>query len=263
MFREKILNMKYQDLSLTVEKELTLLLQKITHHLHPEIVKYIIEKNLEFKEEFANGCHRLLNVDDYFYENSDCVFPGVRRNINKEGIGEKKAWFNRVNEIDGTILNDNTYPRHIWTFLLLGKAYNGQSWKQSGLNAFELAHVFGHKVKGRGLERKMFKTFDESIKPYALFTSASNVVLIPKGFAKPTDSMENVKICFYKRHLELYGNNLNGATDFKENRVPEWYNKDLWLEPVLPNDWKEKIDNLLKYRSKHLLKTKYGKYVNV
>ena len=68
--------------------------------------------------------------------------------------------------------------------------------EKSGLDAFELAHIFGHKIDEKTLEKQMFQIFDETKKPYSLFTSASNVVLIPKGLAKPTDKMDFDKNMF-------------------------------------------------------------------
>ena len=146
------------------------------------------------------------------------------------------------------ILNDNTFPRHIWTFLSMNKTYNGDRWKECKFDEFELAHIFGHKVDEKNLEKKVFKQYDEKKLPYALFTSASNVVLIPNGLMKPTDKFETVKIAFYKRHLELYGNNLFSEKDFDETFAPDWYSDIVWNEPVLPDNWQEKIDNLLNYR---------------
>lgn len=245
---------KFIDNSNLVERELAILLGKVSHHIHPRIVERIIVENELFRSEFTEYCHPLLDVDDYFYEKSDCVFPGVRRPINKEKEGKLK-WKNNINESDGTILNDNTYPRHIWTFLSINKSYSGGSngsWGKSGLDAFELAHIFGHKIDEKELEKKVFGKFDIDTKPYSLFTSASNVVLIPKGLTKPTDKMDSIKICFYKRHLELYGNNINGAKEFNENTVPKWYSKIEWLDPILPDDWEKRIDDLLIYRKKHL-----------
>ena len=246
------------DNSNLVEKELAIMLGKVSHHIHPKIVERIVEENKRFKTEFAENCHPLLKVNDYFYEKSDCVFPGIRRPINKEKEGK---WKNNINKFDGTILNDNTYPRHIWTFLTMNKSYSGGmngSWGKSGLDAFELAHVFGHKIDEKELEKKVFGKFDINTNPYSLFTSASNVVLIPKGLTKPTDKMDSIKICFYKRHLELYGNNLKDAEEFNENAVPKWYSEIEWLDPILPDDWDEKIENLLNYRKKHLLSKYLG-----
>ena len=68
--------------------------------------------------------------------------------------------------------------------------------------------------------------------------------------------MTSIKLCFYKRHIELYGNNIIGLDSFKNN-VPSWYAEIKWLEPVLPSDWKTKIKNLLQYREKYL-KNKYA-----
>lgn len=252
-----IKNYLYQDLSESVEKELALILGKITHHIHPDIANYIVQENVSFKSRFEEICHEKLNTSPFFYSGSDCVFPGFRRPINRE---KSRQWKNNVYRADGTILNDNTFPRHIWAFLSMNKAYSGGTfgmWSTSGLDKFELAHVFGHKQDERGLEQKVFHDFNEDIQPYGLFTSASNIVLIPKGFAKPTDHMRNIKVCFYKRHIDLYGNNLIGLNNLKESCVPDWYNEIQWLEPQLMDGWEQKVGNLLKYRENYL-KKKYN-----
>lgn len=242
----------YQDLSGTVEKELALILGKITHHIHPDVINRIIQENVKFKSRFEDFCHKNLDTSPFFYSGSDCVFPGIRRPINRE---KPEKWKNRIYESDGTIFNDNTYPRHIWAYLTMNKFYSGGVdglWTTSGLNKFELAHVFGHKQDERNIEKEVFQDFNESIQPYGLFTSASNTVLIPKGFAKPTDHMRNIKVCFYKRHIDLYGNNIIGLNSLKESSIPDWYDEIQWLEPKLVDDWEEKISTLLKYRENHL-----------
>ena len=249
-------SIKFPDLSSTVERELTIMLGKICHHIHPEIVNYIAEMNLAYQTEFESSCHKSCNINSFFYQNSDCVFPGFRRPINSEKIGK---WKNNVFEKDGTILNDNTFPRHIWAHLAENKAYSGGAsgmWSSSGLSNFELAHIFSHKQDERDFEKTIFKQITDNTEPYGLFTSASNIVLIPKGFAKPTDHMKSVKICFYKRHLKLYGNNIIGLSGFDEALVPSWYSEINWLEPTLPTDWKVRINNLLNYR-KNFLRNKY------
>ena len=257
---ENIEKIMFEDKTSEVEKELAIILGKVSHHIHPEIVEYIKNQNIVFKDEFINYCHPNLNYSDFFYENSDCIFPGIRRPVNKEKNSLTK-WKNNIYEKDGTIFNDNTYPRHIWTFLSLNKSYSGGSngtWGKSGLDAFELAHIFGHKEDEKELEKKVFGQFDNEVKPYSLFTSASNIVLIPKGLTKPTDKMDRIKICFYKRHIDLYGGNLIGMKGFNNDLVPEWYPEIKWLEPKLPENWKLRINNLLDYRRKHL-EDKYRK----
>ncbi|MEQ3632401.1 hypothetical protein [Thalassolituus sp.] len=247
----------YLDLSTQYQKDLACILGKITHHIHPYIVQAIEEDNSKFKEEFNQFRHPKCSVEAFLYERSDCVFPGFRRPINKQ---KGSRWKNNICGEDGTVLNDNTFPRHIWAYLVENRAYaGGQSgmWTRSGLDKFELAHVFAHKTDERNFERKVFREVSDDVEPYGLFTSASNVVLIPKGFAKPTDHMSSIKICFYKRHFDLYGNNLIGLRDFKESMLPEWYSDVQWMEPVLPKDWRAKVANLLRYRNKYL-RNKYA-----
>ncbi len=247
---------KFPDLSDDVEKEMGLILGKITHHIHPDVVNFITQENINYKERFKSICHNSCDLNSFFYSGSDCVFPGFRRPINKE---KTKQWKNNVYTQDGTILNDNTFPRHIWAYLSMNKAYSGGAkgmWSASGLDKFELAHVFSHKQDERQLEKNTFSEFSNKQEPYGLFTSASNTVLIPKGFAKPTDHMVSIKQCFYKRHLELYGNNIIGLNGFNDN-IPSWYPDINWLDPVLPVNWEIKINNLLKYREKYL-KNKYA-----
>lgn len=244
----------FPDLTKEVEKELANLLGLVSHHLHPDIVRYISDANIKFKEEFQKHSHEELNDQEFLFDGSDCVFPGVRRPINKETSGLR--WKNNIYK-DGTILNDNTYPRHIWSFLVSGKAYSSNSWKSTGLNMFELAHIFGHKTDETDLEKKSFEIFEDYKNPYALFTSASNVVLVPKGLAKPTDKLESIKLCYYQRHMDLYGENFFHMTNFRKELVPPWYKNIQWLNPILPPDWKKKIDLLLDYRERHLIR-KYG-----
>jgi len=247
----------FLDYSGDVQLDLALILGRITHHVHPNIVELIKNKNIKFRDEFSQFVREFHTPTDAFlYEGSDCVFPGIRRPIISEQIG---AWRNNICAEDGTILNDNTFPRHIWAYLATGRGYAGGRlgmWANSGLDKFELAHVFAHKKDERNTEREFFESFSELADPSGLFTSASNVVLIPKGFAKPTDHMPLIKACFFKRHFDLYGNNLigTGLNGFKNEKVPKWYDKIKWLAPVLPCDWTDKVERLLEYRTSYLRK---------
>ena len=248
-------NFKFEDKTKEVERDIAIILAKTSYHIHPSIVEKIINENYKFKVEFEKITHRNLNLDSYFFDGSDCLFPGTRRNINKEKEGK---WKNNVYDFDGSILNDNTFPRHLWTFLCCNKMYDSFSWKESGLNSFELAHIFSHKIDERSFDISCYRDVNIDIKPYSLFTSASNTVIIPRGLTKPTDKSEIIKIVFFKKHLDLYGHviQLPSLRNFKKELVPIWYDEIIWNDPFLPSDWEERIHNLLIYRKKFL----FGKY---
>ena len=181
------------------------------------------------------------------FDGSACVFPGVRRYVSGQG---KKQCYNHTYQ---AIIDDNTFPRHIWTFLANGKTYNGPNWRKTGLNEFELAHIFTHKESEIESEKEFFGSIQSDLYPYSDFTCACNVVLLPKGTVRPTDNSRAIKAAFYMRYIELYGEEpLIGRSGFRISRVPDWYSQLKWNQPYLPADWRENTERLLTYRTKRI-----------
>ncbi|KAA6311939.1 hypothetical protein EZS27_037035 [termite gut metagenome] len=71
---------EFPDNSKEVEETIAIALGKVCHFIQPQIVAKIREANIEFKEEFKAFCGN-LDIDTFLFEDSDCVFPGVRRPI--------------------------------------------------------------------------------------------------------------------------------------------------------------------------------------
>ena len=175
------------------------------------------------------------------------MFPGVRRYVS--GQGKKRAY----NIEYKAIIDDNTFPRHIWCFLANGKTYNGPNWRDTGLGEFELAHVFTHKESEIEFEKQFFTTIQDHLYPYSDFSCACNVALLPKGTVRPTDNSRTIKAAFYKRYISLYGESpLNGRSGFNESLVPSWYSELKWNEQPLPVEWESNIEKLLSYRTKRI-----------
>ena len=229
------------------EKDICSVLAKLAFHIHPNIVGLVQERNLEEYEYFQQLFAGRINVDDYLFEGSACVFPGVRRYVS--GQGKKKSY----NKEYSSIIDDNTFPRHLWCFLENGKTYNGPNWKKSGLGEFELAHIFTHKESELKFEGDFFDSISDSLNPYGDFSCACNVVLLPKGTVRPTDNSESIKAAFYMRYIELYGElPLNGRSGFKASKVPSWYSELTWNDPPLPSKWENNINKLLTYRTQRI-----------
>lgn len=226
------------------ERDICSVLAQLAHHVHPEIVKIIQQRNIEECDYFKNLFEGKIDVNHYLFKGSACVFPGVKRYVS--GQGKKKAY----NTEYRAIIDDNTFPRHIWCFLENGKTYNGPNWRDSGLGEFELAHVFTHKESEIEFEKQFFSTISDNLYPYGDFSCACNVTLLPKGTVRPTDNSKTIKAAFYKRYVSLYGESpLNGRKGFNESLVPDWYNELQWNDPELPIGWKSNIERLLKYRT--------------
>jgi hypothetical protein len=225
-------------------KGLALILGKLAYHIAPDIVTHIVEQNKNDRDYFTKLFAGKIEAEQYLFSGSACVFPGVRRYVSN-----KKDVTRTYNEAYRAIVDDNGFPRHIWCYLLGGKGYSSPMYKKIGLDAFELAHIFAHKETEINDEKEFFKTIDKDLRPYGEFTSAANVVLLPRGTVRPTDNSTVVKSIFYKRYIDLYGEEtLGGRRGFLQSRVPDWYSDIEWNAPLLPEDWKKNIDALLEYR---------------
>jgi len=229
------------------EKDICSVLAHLAYHIHPRIVELVQKRNLEEYGYFKDLFDGKINVNHYLFDGSACVFPGVKRYVS--GQGKKKAF----NPEYSAIIDDNTFPRHIWCFLENGKTYNGPNWRGTGLGEFELAHVFTHKESEIEFEKQFFSSVNENLNPSGNFSCACNVVLLPKGTVRPTDNSKTIKAVFFKRYISLYGESpLNGRSGFNDSLVPKWYNELSWNEPPLPPNWEAKIEKLLKYRKKRI-----------
>lgn len=229
------------------EREICSILSQISHHIHPQIIQTIQEKNHAEFRYFQDLYEDKINIDNYLFDGSACVFPGVRRYVSMKG--NRMAY----NEDYKAIIDDNTFPRHIWCYLVNGRTYNGPNWKKTQLNEFELAHIFAHKESELTIEKNFFENADDSLIPHSDFTCACNVILMPKGTVRPTDNSKTIKSVFYRRYIDLYGEMpLNGRSGFKVENVPEWYDSIIWNNPILPLDWENNVEYLLKYRKKRL-----------
>lgn len=237
-------------LTSAIQQRIAEALAETAVHVSPAIVKAIAKANMDYRSEFKDVRPKELDTSDYLFDGSACVFPGVRRFVGPANKGQRQKYI----PSEKAVMDTNIFPRHIWTFLAAGKSYSGPMAKKVGLDRLELAHIFSHKVGERELERRCFRRCSSRPRPFALFTCAANVVLFPQGLAKPTDQLEEVRVAFFKRHVDLYGEaSLPGLSGLKGTVVPGWYGKLKWQEPSEPPGWEEKVKDLLAYRHKRLI----------
>ena len=200
------------------DKQIAVVLAQLAHFVHPNIVARIREHNEKERPDFEKLFSDKIEVRDYLFNGSACVFPGVRRFVSRRG---KRFAYNSGYK---AIIDGNRFPRHIWTYLVSRIAYSGPAWKKTKLNEFELVHLFAHKETETEFEREFFDECDPCVRPYGNFTCAANVVLLPKGTVRPTDNSTKIKGMFFKRYIDLYGEvPLNGRSGFRHSKVPDWY----------------------------------------
>jgi hypothetical protein len=233
-----------------VEREVAIAIAKVAYFISPKAVRRLAELNCHWQTEFeANYGSRVISAN-YFYEGSACVFPGVRRRANQN---ERKRRLLMFHQDFNAIFDDNRFPRHLWCFLCTGQHYTGQQWKKSGLREFELAHVLPHKATEVASVKKWFdKTpLDDSL--HGLFTCAANVILLPKGMARPTDGTAGIRLAILKRYADFYGDtHAGGFGGMKLGKSLTWFGELRWNDPIEPPDWESRIAELHEFRKKQI-----------
>jgi len=158
-----------------------------------EIKNENINLETNYKYKFTSN---KINMKYYFWENSACSFPGVRRYRGGEKKGEAP--------VQTLQTDDNTYPKHIWYFLQLGR--NVKIEKKSG---WTLAHILDHKVYYQQRINDYFRNNPQlnlSDKDYlsGLYTSIPNTVYIPSVLAGITDENEYLRDLLVMISQNLY-----------------------------------------------------------
>ncbi|MBP5452827.1 MAG: hypothetical protein J6Y16_11375 [Treponema sp.] len=207
---------------------------KYIRFISPEIVKCIVEENeKDYQTLSAILISHGINPDLYLWEKSSCCFPGVRRYA---GSSEISAYRKRseISEIeDALVLDDNDYPKQIWSFIFRGTQFN-----KFGPAGYSLAHLIDHKKEKNRMENEF--VFPEGYRfespLYGLYTCATNAVYIPNTLMKPTDFNGQIRNLLVRKAMDLYNSICNiipPSIKVKENDNGKW---DLgnfeWSEPV-------------------------------
>ena len=219
-------------------EELLQLAELTTRHicfLHPDIVRSVVEDNERHRERWSLR-FKEVGVDSslYIWQNSPCAFPGVRRYAGSGEIaiyrGQKKMDARPPNAL---ALDDNTYPKQIWSFIFRAKKFANQ-----GPLGYSLAHLIDHKhYKNRATDEFDSSDIAQSKSThFGLYTCPTNTVYMPSGLMRPTDFSFALRNLVQRKAEALYGNFCNlwpPHLSLKNSRADEWStDRFSWREPV-------------------------------
>lgn len=196
---------------------------KYTKFLAPEIIEVIVRDNEAKGLEWIEGlAERGIGPELYLWSGSPCVFPGVRRHAGSKEINQlRDANLDNSDISDALCIDDNDYPRQIWSFV-----FRGAQFSKKGPEGYRLAHLIDHKE----YKNRMSEELDCSLADYpdslpGLYTCASNSAYVSGGLLLPTDFNAKVRNFLQRRALQLYGsvcNILPEGLSVKECDDPEW-----------------------------------------
>jgi len=207
--------------------------------LHPDIVEAIVEDTEHHRATWSAALQqRGIPPANYLWERGACGFPGIRRYAGSSEIAiHRKRMSNDDTRLTGALkTDDNTFPKHLWSFILRGRPF-----QQFGPNDYELAHLLDHKGDKQALDRlnqeiahPEQRRLDSPL--YGLFTSAANTVYLPKALIRPTDFTQYLRTLIQRRAQQLYGavcNLVPHPWTIRESADPVWSLEAFtWAEPV-------------------------------
>ena len=183
----------------------TLLLAKVVarhaRFLRPEIVRQIAENNEVHRATWSEAlARRGIDPRAYLWPGSACAFPGVRRYAGSTEIAifRKRA---QGKVTDALALDDNDYPKQMWSFMLTGKKF-----PKHGPQGYALAHLADHKVyKNRAeIDFHIVEGHDRAAL-HGLYTSPTNTAYLPVATIRPTDFSPLLRNLLKRRAADLYG----------------------------------------------------------
>lgn len=171
--------------------------------LAPEIVALIVEDNnknlIDWKAQF-DGLG--IQADFYLWQDSPVAFPGIRRHV---GSGETSVFRSgpKLSKAENALLlDDNTYPKQLWSFALRGKRFGMRNPAH-----YSLAHILDHKdYNNRNTDELVgFETSEIKNLFAGLYTSCVNSVYVPTAFLKPTDHNSKIRKLLIQIVEKYYG----------------------------------------------------------
>jgi hypothetical protein len=194
-----------------------------------------VEDNEDHRKDWETGLReRGIDPDLYLWERSACAFPGVRRYAGSTEIAQHRGRMEVTKVPENALkLDDNNYPKMVWSFIFRGKAFQNQ-----GPFGYSLAHLADHKdYKNRGQEEFNVQE-DVTARPtlFGLYTSAANSVYMPIGLIRPTDFNFSLRNLIQRQAVHLYGHFCNLLPPYLTVRAEESGAWSLdafdWCEPV-------------------------------
>ena len=223
--------------------------------LSPAIVQAVVEDNELHRIEWTEALQaRGIDPAAYLWERSPCAFPGVRRYAGSREIAAHRghAQLDESQSVSALALDDNDYPKQIWSFV-----FRGAPFSKFGPADYALAHLADHKDHGNrfAIDFEVTETGDDPRGLFGLYTCPSNTVYTPLRLIKPTDFVGTIRALLVRRAQELYGSFCEILPPFL--RIPQpsssdWnVNEFKWSDPVGTT---EHVQSFLVFRNDRLRK---------
>lgn len=213
---------------------LTKMVTPYVRFIHPSVVEQVVENNECNRQQWREKLIRKeIDPDFYLWDKSSCAFPGIRRYKGSKEIAHyrKQLGQEKLEKHDALRLDDNSFPKQIWSFVFRGKAF-----QKIGPVGYALAHLADHKDYKNRRDDEFSSVGTTPEKLYGLYSCVSNTVYMPTCLLKLTDFNMQARLLLLHKAQSLYGyfcNLLPPAFQLNPQDSPEWdIQKFDWCTPV-------------------------------
>ncbi|MDR0828163.1 MAG: hypothetical protein LBN33_09885 [Desulfovibrio sp.] len=227
---------------------LTKMVTPYVRFLHPSVVEQVVEDNERNRQQWREKLiSKSIDPDYYLWDKSSCAFPGIRRYTGSKEIAHYRNQLGQPElEIpDAFRLDDNSFPKHIWSFIFRGKVF-----QNFGPEGYSLAHLADHKDYKNRRDDEFDAAGVTPGKLYGLYSCTSNTIYMPTTLLKLTDFNKQARLLLLHKAQSLYGkfcNLLPPAFQLKPQSLHDWHVDNFdWCEPVGAN---AALDGFFQFRS--------------
>ena len=254
--RKKTKDLAWPEWSLPSDNELLQLAKMTTRYLcflHPDIIRSVVKDTEDRREEWSDRLKkRGIDPALYLWQHSPCAFPGVRRYAGSTEIAQYRGRMEAATGPRNALkLDDNDYPKHIWSFVFQGKRF-----QKHGPSGYSLAHLVDHKNYGNRGKDEIENDGRHEVSMstlFGLYTSVTNTVYMPNGLIRPTDFAFLLRNLIQRRADALYGSFcklLPPHLSFRTNESDAWaLDAFNWRQPVGTSGH---VQAFLKYRNEKM-----------
>ncbi|MCC8179290.1 MAG: hypothetical protein LIP23_00025 [Planctomycetes bacterium] len=208
--------------------EMTKAVTPFVRFLHQDVVKQLVDDNQAKMELFRSALRRAgIQPELYLWDGCSCAFPGIRRYSGNMEIAVFRKKSSPLDEMkDAVALDDNSYPKHIWSFVCRGVRCG-----KFGPKGYALAHLADHKVYNSSRYNDDFHCeFPDgfslgSTAFFGLYTAATNTVYMPQNVIDLSDYSPRTRALLMNKAVELYGESgqlFPPCLKLREIQSPEW-----------------------------------------
>ncbi|AZZ37456.1 hypothetical protein CIK05_11850 [Bdellovibrio sp. qaytius] len=220
--------------------------------IHPNVIEQVVAHNSKIANLVTQMADQGIPVDRYFWDQSPCLFPGIRRFVGQsDDIYKRKVVpASGRAEFQAIYIDDNSYPKELWSYIC-----RGTKFQKKNPEGYEFAHFFIHKAESEiGIQHELLGAEKYNSTISGFFTSAAGSAYIPKSLARVTDLNLKARKLIQLKCVEIYGSVCKVLPPGVELKIEsdDWKTADFEWAKFTGESVDSRVQDFLRFRESEL-----------